>query len=904
MTSKVDKSSPPATKEELPFFQARRDKWQSRPRPALRKLPPASSKIDTPETLLAAVEAMKMSSPKRTKSFSPTRNNNSATTISSSSVLSTPTRSLAFTTTKSTLGASPFGSLPSTSSSSPFGTTSGTSQTPTKIFGAGTGLPAASPSKFSTSKATNPKPASSSLYPPSSSVAPSAFQVGAQVKDAASSKPSTSAAAFPPSSSKAPTPFGGSNAPAVSKVSTSAAYPPTATIAPKPFGGNKAPATSKVSTSAAYPPSKPFEASTTAPKSSSTSAYPPASKIAPKAFGAITTTAATAPKSSPSPAYPPVSKTAPKPYKAAPAAGVSTKASAASSVSSAYPPMSEKAPAPFGGAIAAAQKPKPTSAAAFPPTESKTPSVFGGEKNANPKPTSAAAFPPMASKAPTPFRSSGSDTKAKPSSTAAAFPPASTQAPTSFDGGALAQNKTATASAFGASTTPSPFGNNALSSSPSASPFGASSLSSSFGAPSSLPTSSLAPKSSVSSSYPPSASKVPTPFGGAATTSTSKSDYRSRLVAFYEKHNPSKVDTVDATLEKYRGKEEELFQKLKDKYEGQFPPPSGDGPRCFLEFSVDGVKSGRVAVKLYQDKVPLTADNFKCLCTGEKGMGRSMKPLCYKGSKVHRIVPSYCVQMGDFTKGNGTGGESIYPPNSEHGDAWGKFKDESFMKHSKPGLLSMANNGKNTNSSQIFFTLKPVSNLDGKHVVFGEIVEGMEVIESLGKLETNGKQNPIQAVTISGCGEIVDGKDIPCKIQESKPFGVSGSAFGQATTPSPFGASGKSPFGATTTAAPSPGGAFGFGQNFAGGTFSFGQSSAPSAGTFAFGKTSTTSFGVSSPQKNAADASLFSTGPRDNGSSSSAAPSIFSFSNSNAAPSFGSLSAAQSQEKPFSFGKK
>jgi peptidylprolyl isomerase len=96
-------------------------------------------------------------------------------------------------------------------------------------------------------------------------------------------------------------------------------------------------------------------------------------------------------------------------------------------------------------------------------------------------------------------------------------------------------------------------------------------------------------------------------------------------------------------------------------------------------------------------------------------MGRFGKPLCFKDSKVHRIVPNFCVQMGDFTKGNGTGGESIYPPNSEHGDAWGKFKDELFMQHSKPGLLSMANSGKNTNSSQVFFTLKKVPFLDGKH---------------------------------------------------------------------------------------------------------------------------------------------------------------------------------------------
>jgi cyclophilin family peptidyl-prolyl cis-trans isomerase len=164
---------------------------------------------------------------------------------------------------------------------------------------------------------------------------------------------------------------------------------------------------------------------------------------------------------------------------------------------------------------------------------------------------------------------------------------------------------------------------------------------------------------------------------------------------------------------------------------------------------------------VYQNKTPLAAENFKCLCTGEKGIGRMGKLLCYQGSKVHRIVPQFCVQMGDFTKGNGTGGESIYPPNSQHGDAWGKFKDELFMQHSKPGLLSMANSGKNTNSSQVFFTLRPVPHLDGKHVVFGEVVEGMDVIEALGMLETDSKQKPVHPVEISECGEV--GIDVPSR---------------------------------------------------------------------------------------------------------------------------------------------
>jgi cyclophilin family peptidyl-prolyl cis-trans isomerase len=309
-------------------------------------------------------------------------------------------------------------------------------------------------------------------------------------------------------------------------------------------------------------------------------------------------------------------------------------------------------------------------------------------------------------------------------------------------------------------------------------------------------------------------------------------DYKARLTEFYQKHNPSKVDTVDATLAKYKGKEEDLFQKLKAKYEGSstsadksgFALPSGEGPLCFLKFSVNGKPAGRVVVKLFQDKTPLAAENFKCLCTGEKGMGRLGKPLCYKNSQVHRIVPNFCVQMGDFTKGNGTGGESIYSPNSEHGDAWGKFKDEAFMQHSKPGLLSMANSGKNTNSSQVFFTLRAVPYLDGKHVVFGEVVEGMDVIESLGKLETNAKQNPVQPVEIMECGEVVDGTDVPSQQpKQSSPFLNPSSMFSLSAPVSAFGSTGSSAFGTAGSNLSSTGSPFGFGNSFAS-TSLFGQS--------------------------------------------------------------------------------
>ena len=146
-------------------------------------------------------------------------------------------------------------------------------------------------------------------------------------------------------------------------------------------------------------------------------------------------------------------------------------------------------------------------------------------------------------------------------------------------------------------------------------------------------------------------------------------------------------------------------------------------PQVFFDVTIGGQPAGRITMELYADKAPKTAENFRALCTGEKGVGKSGKPLHYKGSGFHRVITEFMAQGGDFTAGNGTGGESIYGM---------KFPDENFsVKHAGRGDLSMANAGPNTNGSQFFMTFIQCQWLDGKHTVFGRVVDGFPVLDAL-----------------------------------------------------------------------------------------------------------------------------------------------------------------------------
>ena len=169
-------------------------------------------------------------------------------------------------------------------------------------------------------------------------------------------------------------------------------------------------------------------------------------------------------------------------------------------------------------------------------------------------------------------------------------------------------------------------------------------------------------------------------------------------------------------------------------------------PRVYFDITLDGVAAGRVVMQLRKDVVPKTAENFRALCTGVKADGTKLEEgFGYKNSTFHRVIPDFMCQGGDFTNHNGTGGKSIYGE---------KFADENFtLKHTGPGVLSMANAGPGTNGSQFFLCTAKTAWLDGKHVVFGKVVKGLDVVKAVEKVGSGGGETS-KKVVVADCGEI------------------------------------------------------------------------------------------------------------------------------------------------------
>jgi peptidylprolyl isomerase len=222
----------------------------------------------------------------------------------------------------------------------------------------------------------------------------------------------------------------------------------------------------------------------------------------------------------------------------------------------------------------------------------------------------------------------------------------------------------------------------------------------------------------------------------------------------------------------------------------QMAPASGK-PLVFFQMAIGRRIVGNIVMELFADTVPKTAENFRALCTGEKGKGRMGKNLHYKGSAFHRVIPGFMCQGGDFTRGDGTGGESIYGA---------KFPDERFVhKHTGPGILSMANAGPNTNGSQFFLCTVPTPHLDGKHVVFGRVVEGLEIVK---QIESQGSQGGKTRcpIVIANCGEVGSDGHVPAAevaadpVMSRQPSGGAGHP-GRSSSCAGRGAGGRTPQG-------------------------------------------------------------------------------------------------------------
>ena len=171
--------------------------------------------------------------------------------------------------------------------------------------------------------------------------------------------------------------------------------------------------------------------------------------------------------------------------------------------------------------------------------------------------------------------------------------------------------------------------------------------------------------------------------------------------------------------------------------------------KVFLDISINNKQAGRLIIKLFAKDLPLTCQNFRALCTGENGFGKKGKLLSYRNSIFHRVLPNFMAQGGDIVNNDGTSGESIFGED---------FKDENFShRHTKKGMVSMANEGRDSNGSQFFITFKKLAHLDKKHVVFGEVIEGLDIItemEKRGDKNKKAKGKPKEVIRIYNCGAL------------------------------------------------------------------------------------------------------------------------------------------------------
>jgi len=212
-------------------------------------------------------------------------------------------------------------------------------------------------------------------------------------------------------------------------------------------------------------------------------------------------------------------------------------------------------------------------------------------------------------------------------------------------------------------------------------------------------------------------------------------------------HKAARLEPRSAEIRK---KYEEFKKKAAEVEAEEWTPPHHDLiklPQVFLDISVGEKPSARMVFVLYADTVPKTAENFRQLCTEQhEGVTARGKPFTYRNSILHRKIPGLMVQGGDFENENGTGGESIYGR---------RFEDEAFRdKHTRRGLLAMANDGPNTNGSNFFVSFAPAEHLDRRHVIFGELIQGFDLLDMLEDLPTNPEHRPLDDCVITACGEL------------------------------------------------------------------------------------------------------------------------------------------------------